>query len=322
MNGWIKIHRKICEHWIWGNPVYLKWWLDLIILANHKPVTVLINGSLTLIEQGMYHTSILSLSERWSAHRKTVNGFLKLLEDEAMITTEKNRRDGTTINICNYAAYQDFSIDTCPSNGHRTSTFDKKYGEKNTSKNVQNGTTDKADNCAVNQGFFNSEGQLDVQLVVHPSGQPNVQPAGHKQEVKNDKNDQEKKETNTCPSKMGGYAQVDFLSEAGGAAPAGKKQKSGDMPKQMQDAFDAFWAAYPKKVSKGDARKAWKQIQPDSELLTKMLTALGRAKTCQSWMNDGGKYIPHPAKWLRDERWEDVIVPTQRAAPRPQRRET
>ena len=115
LNGWIKIHWKLCEHWIWGNPVYLKWWLDLIMLANHKPVTILINGSLTLIEQGMYHTSILSLSERWSAHRKTVNGFLKLLENEAMITTVKSRKDGTTINICNYPAYQGFSTDTRPS---------------------------------------------------------------------------------------------------------------------------------------------------------------------------------------------------------------
>jgi len=122
---------------------------------------------------------------------------------------------------------------------------------------------------------------------------------------------------------MDGYAQADLHSEDGGGAPAGKKQKRCDMPKQMQDAFDAFWAAYPKKVSKGAARKAWKQIQPDSELLAKMLAALGRARTCQSWTKDGGQYIPYPATWLRAEGWEDEIKPSHSPSPRTDvRRET
>ena len=29
MDGWIKLHRKIIEHWIWKDPEKLKWWLDM-----------------------------------------------------------------------------------------------------------------------------------------------------------------------------------------------------------------------------------------------------------------------------------------------------
>ena len=33
MGGWIKIYQTIREHWIWERPRYLKWWLDLLMLA-------------------------------------------------------------------------------------------------------------------------------------------------------------------------------------------------------------------------------------------------------------------------------------------------
>jgi len=148
--------------------------------------------------------------------------------------------------------------------------------------------------------------------------------AGYRRDInknyKNDKNDQEKKETHYCPAAPGAYTQID-LPEPRGEEPARKKGK--DSASQLiQDAFDTFWAAYPKKRSKGDALKAWSKIQPDSELLTKMLTSLGRAKTCHDWTKDGGQYIPYPATWLRAEGWEDDIGPTRKFASSGERRET
>ncbi|MDR1002074.1 MAG: YdaU family protein [Oscillospiraceae bacterium] len=72
--------------------------------------------------------------------------------------------------------------------------------------------------------------------------------------------------------------------------------------------FEQFWKAYPKKKSKGDAEKAWKAIKPNSELLTKMLTSIERAKTCSEWQKDGGQFIPYPASWLRAKGWEDELT--------------
>lgn len=106
LDGWIKLHRCIYDHWIWKEPVKLKWWLDLILMVNHKEKKVLINNELIVIERGSYHTSELKLAERWDVDRKTVRKFLELLEKDEMIKVEKSRKLGTTIKVCNYESYQ------------------------------------------------------------------------------------------------------------------------------------------------------------------------------------------------------------------------
>lgn len=68
------------------------------------------------------------------------------------------------------------------------------------------------------------------------------------------------------------------------------------------DGFAEFWSAYPKKVAKGDAEKAWKKHKPD---LDRCLAALDIAKRSQDWTKDGGQFIPYPATWLNGKRWED-----------------
>lgn len=69
--------------------------------------------------------------------------------------------------------------------------------------------------------------------------------------------------------------------------------------------FESFWKAYPRKVGKGAARKLWKRIHPTQELFEKMMAALETAKCSRQWTKDNGEFIPHPATWLNQERWED-----------------
>ena len=75
----------------------------------------------------------------------------------------------------------------------------------------------------------------------------------------------------------------------------------------MQD-FDEFWKEYPRKCAKGDARKAWLQTEQLRPSLNDLIKALKVAKRTDQWRQDGGKYIPYPATWLRQERWEDQEV--------------
>jgi hypothetical protein len=76
--------------------------------------------------------------------------------------------------------------------------------------------------------------------------------------------------------------------------------------------FDQFWAIYPRKIAKADARKAWlqtKDVRPD---ITTVISAITAACRTESWMKQGGVFIPYPATWLRGERWEDeleVVLP-------------
>ena len=70
--------------------------------------------------------------------------------------------------------------------------------------------------------------------------------------------------------------------------------------------FDQFWASYPKKVAKADARKAWlqtKDVRPD---ITTVINAVTAASKTEQWMKSGGSFIPYPATWLRGERWDDI----------------
>lgn len=74
----------------------------------------------------------------------------------------------------------------------------------------------------------------------------------------------------------------------------------------MED-FDQFWAAYPKKVAKADARKAWAQTKDLRPALPVLLNAIQANCKTESWMKQGGAFIPYPATWLRGERWEDEL---------------
>lgn len=70
--------------------------------------------------------------------------------------------------------------------------------------------------------------------------------------------------------------------------------------------FEEFWKAYPKRVGKGNAEKAWTKLKCDS-FLPLILTRLRTLKTSADWTKDGGQFIPHPATWLNRKGWEDEL---------------
>ncbi len=77
----------------------------------------------------------------------------------------------------------------------------------------------------------------------------------------------------------------------------------------QNNGFGKFWAAHPKKKSKGDALKAWNQLKKNKQLppIQIILASLGRLKVSHDWTKQGGRFIPYPATWLRAMGWEDDI---------------
>ncbi|MFW9991940.1 MAG: Lin1244/Lin1753 domain-containing protein [Candidatus Odinarchaeota archaeon] len=71
--------------------------------------------------------------------------------------------------------------------------------------------------------------------------------------------------------------------------------------------FEIFWKAYPKKMSKGQAEKAFNKINPDEELLDRILLSIDGAKNSPAWKKENGQFIPYPATWLNSRGWEDEI---------------
>lgn len=76
------------------------------------------------------------------------------------------------------------------------------------------------------------------------------------------------------------------------------------------DGFTEFWEAYPafRHLNKADALKAWCSLNPDPTLRQTILAALEAQKQRPDWQphHQGGKYIPHPHRWLAKHRWEDA----------------
>jgi hypothetical protein len=107
--GWIKIDRKIFDHWVFADSWKFKAWIDLIGMANHTPAKVEISGQIVTIDRGQFFRSIDSLANRWSTNKSKVYRFLKLLEKDNMIALN-NETKVTIITICNYVDYQDDSI--------------------------------------------------------------------------------------------------------------------------------------------------------------------------------------------------------------------
>ncbi len=80
--------------------------------------------------------------------------------------------------------------------------------------------------------------------------------------------------------------------------------------------FTSFWSIYPRKVGKGQARKAWRaavrgrHIEPAVIIATadhfRDVTRRERTET---------KYIPHPTSWLNGERYDDSQDDSDAASP-------
>jgi len=60
-------------------------------------------------------------------------------------------------------------------------------------------------------------------------------------------------------------------------------------------------------VGKGKAEDWFRKNKPDSSLVDKMIIAIKQQKESVQWVKDNGQYIPNPATWLNQKRWEDEV---------------
>ena len=96
-----------------------------------------------------------------------------------------------------------------------------------------------------------------------------------------------------------------------------KKRKNTAQASPSLPGFEAFWKAYPRKVGKPAARGAWKAAvkkaspvgkEPSTENLfeaPRVIAGLERWKQTEQWQKEGGQFIPYPATFLNQRRWED-----------------
>ena len=102
---------------------------------------------------------------------------------------------------------------------------------------------------------------------------------------------------------------VDTIKEGKKERKKEERQENTPQPPQgelatVPSSFDRFWAAYPNKVGKDAARKAWDKAKGKPKI-DDLLAILDRQKTWPKWRNENGRYIPNPSTWLNQGRWND-----------------
>lgn len=97
-----------------------------------------------------------------------------------------------------------------------------------------------------------------------------------------------------------------------------QKHKGQIMSKTQLERFNQFWHEYPKKKAKVAAMKAWAKLKPDDVLFDAIMLGLRRARASIEWKREGGRFIPHPATFLNQGRWEDEYLPSEQ---RPSKRD-
>ena len=108
LNGWIKIHRKLIDHWLFKEhrpKTKLEAWLIILLECNHSDSKVLINGTLIDCKTGQSVRSIATWSKEFKWTYAKVRSFFKLLEKDNMIVLE-GFANTTRLSICNYDSYQ------------------------------------------------------------------------------------------------------------------------------------------------------------------------------------------------------------------------
>jgi hypothetical protein len=109
-NGWIKIDRAITKHWLWKDPIKLKWWLDIIISVNFKDYKELVGGQVIECKRGESLLSLQSWADRWVVDKSKVRRFFILLQKEKIIDIDSVQKT-TRITVLNYDSYQSIEND-------------------------------------------------------------------------------------------------------------------------------------------------------------------------------------------------------------------
>ena len=153
------------------------------------------------------------------------------------------------------------------------------------------------------------EPQLDVlTMVVYSSLKPYIEESftDYERDVRNGHKGGRPPNPPVTPGKGGlpTPTQAEADAEADAEKDAGNKA---DKPPKVRVAdvdFDKFWSAYPKKVGKKEAKKAFTKVGVSTDIL---VDAIEKQKQSKQWQKDNGQYIPNPATWLNQSRWEDEL---------------
>lgn len=97
--------------------------------------------------------------------------------------------------------------------------------------------------------------------------------------------------------------------------PAPQKPPKGPSTREIEAAFARFWEIYPRRVSRGDALKAFTKAAKAGIDLEVVISGAARYRDDGARQRSEIKYTKHAATWLNGQCWLDEAGPPARASP-------
>ena len=80
----------------------------------------------------------------------------------------------------------------------------------------------------------------------------------------------------------------------------------------VEDFFEDFWKMYPVKVGREETYALWQALKLGEREYRQIMASISAWEKTPRWQNEGGRYIPHPAKFLSAGYWKNVPQPPAR----------
>jgi hypothetical protein len=100
---------------------------------------------------------------------------------------------------------------------------------------------------------------------------------------------------------------VKRLSASASASESDAERESPEREPEPPSDFLRFWEAYGRRGSRKQSLAAWLKFRPTPEMVEQVVTAAARYRGSVS----APTYQRHAERWIRDEGWNDQIVPSK-----------
>lgn len=130
MQGWIKLHRKILNHWVSDEPECFAVWMRMLIEANHDSKKRMFNGELIEIKRGQLIFGYPKFSAKSGVSIAKLRRYLTTFKKEGLIDRQISNKY-SLITITSYDDYQD-------STGKEQAENSRSTGAPQHLKNVKN----------------------------------------------------------------------------------------------------------------------------------------------------------------------------------------
>ena len=145
MKGWVKIHRKILDHYLFQEDrVFSKYeaWQYILLMVNHKSNKFLLGNELIELKAGQMVTSQSKLMKRFKWSKSKLRSFLRMIETDGMIRVDSDTKK-TILTVVKYSDYQHSETAKKPRKDRKETASRLREDTNKNEKNEKNENNDK-----------------------------------------------------------------------------------------------------------------------------------------------------------------------------------